>query len=274
VKSVVTGFSLTELMVATALLATATTGGIQAFARAQASRQEASITQQLHERAQYTYASLEPELQMAGFFGAGATPAVLADEGLPAGAAACGSSVIARLNVPVEAVRGWTLDCDSRGGGAMADSDVLIVRRASASLASSAEAGRGQWLSDSTVPANGRLFWRGDATWSPTSVAQGKELRELIVRVYYVARESDGNPGLPALRVKSLTSIAGEPAFIDTEVMPGVESMAVEVVPSADAPRAVRVALRIRADAPPAREDVSSRTLQVVRHFALRNVAH
>ena len=42
--------------------------------------------------------------------------------------------------------------------------------------------------------------------------------------------------------------ITGAPAFIDTEVMPGVESLQVELLPPT-APRSVRVSLRVRADA-------------------------
>src|SRR5690606_12346918 len=64
------GFSLTELMVATTLLATVTAGAVTAFTRAHAARRDAGQLQQLHERAQYVFASFEPELQMAGYFAA------------------------------------------------------------------------------------------------------------------------------------------------------------------------------------------------------------
>jgi hypothetical protein len=266
------GFSLTELMVAAALLATATAGGLQAFGNAQHSRREAGITQQLHERAQYTFATLEPELQMAGYF-AGVGPGHLARGDIPDGAAQCGSELIAELNVPVAVLQRWTLTCEARDSDALPESDVLIVRRVSARLAGSPERGRAQWLSDASEPASGRLFWQGEAPWSAVDVARGHELRDLIVRVYYVAGRADGNDDMPALRVKSLTSIAGQPAFIDTEVMPGVEAMEVELVPASAAPAAVQVTLRVRADPTGASDAATPRTLQITRHFALRNVA-
>ena len=48
------------------------------------------------------------------------------------------------------------------------------------------------------------------------------------MRSYYVSRDSVGNAGLPALRVKSLTSVGGAPQFVDTEVMPAVEDLQVQ----------------------------------------------
>jgi prepilin-type N-terminal cleavage/methylation domain-containing protein len=185
------GFSLTELLVATALLAVVSGGGITALARAHAVWREANLQQQLHERAQYVFATLEP--------------------------------------------------------------------------------GRAQWLGNARKPQQSRLSWHGDTAWRPADVATGNELRELLVRAYYVAPESDGDTALPALRVKSLTSISGVPAFVDTEVMHGIEQLRIEVLPTAAEPRSVRVYLRVRADASGAGAQSAAGTLQVERRFTLRN---
>jgi hypothetical protein len=248
-------------MVATTLLATATAGGLTALGSAQSARRDAGALQELHERAQYVFASLEPELQMAGYFG-DAAPAPQDVASIPPPALRCGPEPIRRLDLAVESMPQWTLPCEARGGGAAAGSQVLVVRRASARMATGPAAGRAQWM---TVGGAGSLYWLGDAPWSNAAQGTGGELRELIVRIYYVARESDGDPSLPALRVKSLTSIAGVPAFLDTEVMHGIEQLQIELQPSPAAPQSVRVRLRVRA-APGTRE--------ITRHFTLRNAAH
>jgi prepilin-type N-terminal cleavage/methylation domain-containing protein len=263
------GFSLTELMVATALLATATAGGITALSQSHAARRDAGELQQLHERAQYIFATLEPELQMAGYFGGVATAAPLAAASIPEVAQRCGVDVIGRVDLPLQVLPTWSLPCEARGSGAAGGSEVLILRRLSARLAERPERGRAQWLSDED-PASARLYWDGEAPWSASTPA-GRELRELLVRIYYVARAADGDLSTPALRVKSLTSIAGVPAFIDTEVMHGIEHLQVEPLPTAAAPRAVRVRLRVRADGPRLGAAQLPRTLELTRQFALRN---
>jgi len=270
VRSRCLGLSLTELMVATTLMATVTAGGLSAFSRAHAARRQAGELQQLHERAQYVFATLEPELQMAGYFGTGASPAPLPAAGIPESALRCGADPIRRLDLPLQVYPAWQLACEARGSGAMADSDVLVVRRISARPAVASQAGRAQWWLRATDPAAARLFWSGEAPDSPASGRDG-ELRDLIVRIYYVARASDGEATLPALRVKSLTSIAGAPAFIDTEVMNGIEDLQVELLPSPAAARYAHLRLRVRADAAGLQAAATPRTIEVERHFALRN---
>lgn len=262
------GLTLTELLVATTLLSSATAGGLAAFSRAHAARSDAGRLQQLHERAQYVFASLEPELQMAGYFGGDTPPAPLPVASIPEPAQRCGVDLIRRLDLPVQALAEWSLACDARGGGAVAGSDVLVVRRAAARPAPVAQAGRAQWLSPAPPSTGGQLHWHGDA---PPHAAANGQVRELIVRLYYVAGSADGEPGSPALRVKSLTSIAGVPAFIDTEVMPGVEGMQIALLPTPAAPQAVRLQLRFRADAPEPGTSNPPGTLEVSRYFWLRN---
>jgi prepilin-type N-terminal cleavage/methylation domain-containing protein len=264
------GFSLTELMVATALFASATAGAVTAISRSHAIRRDAGSSQQLHERAQYVLATLEPELQMAGYFGDGPAPAALATEQVPEAARRCGAGIVSRLDLPLQSLPGWNLPCDARGGGAMAGSDVLIVRRLSARTAARAEAGRAQWLADGARPEVARLYWNGEAPLNPAPAA-GAPLRELLVRIYYVAHAADGDASMPALRVKSLTSIAGVPGFIDTEVMNGIEQLRVELLPSATAPRAVRVQLRVRAEGARRGAAQVPESLEVSRLHVLRN---
>lgn len=263
------GLSLTELLVATTLLATATAGGVTSLSRAYGARRDAGQLQELHERAQYVFATLEPELQMAGYFGAGPPPAPLSTD-VPEGALRCGPEVIRRLDLPVQVLAAWSLPCSAQGGGQVPGSRILVLRRTGARMASRPESGRAQWLATASTGL-GELFWQGDAPWNPAAVAHGAELRELVLRIFYVARNADGEPGLPALRMKNLTSIAGAPAFIDTEVMNGVEDLQVELLPATGMPTRVRVQLRVRAQGPTVRQSAAPQVLETSRLFTLRN---
>jgi len=267
-----TGMSLTEVMIATALLAAASAGGLHAFARARMARADSAVTQQLHERAQYVLATLEPEIQMAGYFAHGTPPHPLEVASVPESAKSCGAHVVARIDIAIEALPEWLLSCAANADGAVPGSSVLIVRRAAASMASAPEPGRAQWFSDATAHASAKMYWLGEAPWSRTHISAGKELRDLMVRIFYVARTADGGERIPALRMKSLTSIAGRPAFIDTEVMAGVENLAVELSPPAAPTQSVRVALRVQSD-PGFADRGALRTIEVSRRFAVRNVA-
>jgi hypothetical protein len=56
-----------------------------------------------------------------------------------------------------------------------------------------------------------------------------REVRDMVVQAYYIAANSDGHEGVPSLRMKMLsTDGAGEPTFIDQEVLRGVEDFQVQ----------------------------------------------
>jgi hypothetical protein len=108
------------------------------------------------------------------------------------------------------------------------------------------------------------LFADGNA---PGPLDDDHEVHDLLVRTYYVAQDSVGQRGVPALRVKSLTRSGAALIFDEDEVMTGVEDLQVQfgiagdasgrvshyVDPgSAELPGAqvvsVRIWLRVRAD--------------------------
>lgn len=244
------GATLVELLIAMLIAAIAVAGALTGLAQSQRSWRKAELTARMHERAQYVFATLEPELQMAGYFGTADVPQLSRDPAsIPGTQWSCGTDVLLPLQRAVRAVNGaWSLPCAAQGRGARSGSDTLILHRASTRVAS---------------VADGALRLAGGST-TP-------ELRDLFVRIYYVAKAADGDARTPALRVKSLTAIAGEPAFIDTEVMPGVADMQIDLLPDAIAPRSVRVRLQVVPDT----ADMSGRepppTLALDRRFMLRN---
>lgn len=221
--------SLIELMMGLLLTSVASLGAFTAWAQGRARYESAQTLGRLQERAQYVFSTLEPELQLAGFYGVqGAS--LLPQPIEPASASSCGAGQATRLLAPVETSRGYALACTPQQPGAVADSAVLTVRRASAQSATP-DAGRMQVLTSLEHPAARGVIVDGVLPAGVTLKPGITELRDLIVRSWYVARESDGNgdPTEPALRVKSLTRVAGQPRFVDTEVMPGVEGLGVQL---------------------------------------------
>lgn len=260
------GFTLTELVIATALFSALTAGGLTAFGHAWNAWRRASGEARLNERAQYVFATLEPELQMAGYFGAGQAPQPVEASDIPTAAQGCGVDLPRRLDLPVEVASAWNLPCAARGG-MVAGTQVLVLRRAAAQTAA-ATAGRAQWLAGGASP--GFLQWNTVMDAAPA--APGVERRDLLLRVYYVSRAADGDAATPALRMKSLSAVTGTPAFIDTEVMPGVEDLQIELFPTPAVPQRVAVTLALRSDSTELRGGAPQR-LRLSRHYTLRNAS-
>jgi Tfp pilus assembly protein PilW len=220
----------------------------------------------LQDASRHAMSVLVPDIEHAGFHGfAGNGIRVMS---LPAGIDDCGADFALALDQPVQASNDRWPDVGGRcaptgsSGGALAGTDTLTLRRASLAT-STPHAGRLQVYSrrlDSQAPVD--VFADGRA---PGTVGENHEVRDVEVRTYYIANDSVGRRGWPALRVKALTESGGAAQFRDEEVMPGVEDLQVElgvagndarvqyVAPDADAARtrpivAVRLWLRIRAE--------------------------
>jgi hypothetical protein len=220
----------------------------------------------LQDSARQAMSVLVPDIEHAGFYGFAGNGFRVTS--LPAGADACGADFAIALERPVEATDDRWLDVGARcgptssAGGARAGADTLTLRSASLSP-SVARAGRLQIISrrlESQSPIE--IFADGRA---PAGRGGNHEVRDLEVRTYYIANDSVGRPGWPALRVKALTESRGAAQFRDEEVMPGVEDLQVElgiagsdarmhyVAPDAPDARtgrivAVRLWLRVRAE--------------------------
>jgi hypothetical protein len=230
---------------------------------------------------------------------------------LPAGIHDCGINLALDLELPVQGSNNTfapgvdALDCApaASAGGAREGSDTLTVRHASLERVP-AHAGRLQ-LYGRRLDAFGAqdLFFDGHA---PGPVDADHDIRDLEIRTYYIANNSVGRAGWPALRVKALTEAAGAAQFRDEEILPGVEDLQVEfgllengavrfITPDLAALRgqhivAVRFWLRIRADATeagfldararhysdvafaPTPTEATQRRLLIERTVALRNL--
>jgi type IV pilus assembly protein PilW len=295
------GFTLIELMVAMAIGVITVIAALQMLATGRNLFRVNERVARLQEQARTAFATIEPDVEMAGLYGfthsadtirlirGGSTKTVIASAlqlrqfplqigdalpiavgGLPPGAHVCGVNFAVDLSMPVQGSNNaFALGrspgaCNAYQGRAQIGADTLTLRRVSTEQ-SVAEANRLQIYAarDTSLSAQ-FMFADGNA---PGPVDDNHEVHDLIVRTYYVARDSVGQRGVPALRVKSLTRSGAALIFDDDEVMTGVEDLQVQfgVAPdangrvshyvdpdSAELPSAqvvsVRIWLRVRSD--------------------------
>lgn len=329
------GFSLLEVMIAAVLGLTLLAAFLSVLQHCRDQFSTNESLARLQDSARHALSVMAADIEHAGFYSFVHSPrvrlvrgaAVLAEGSalrqpeaagapavgvpLPAGSHDCGINFAVDLELPVQgsdnsfAPGSGARDCapTASAGGASAAADTLTVRHASLKTVPP-HAGRLQ-LYIRRLAAFGfqDLFFDGDA---PGPVDRNNEVRDLEIRTYYIANNSVGRVGWPALRVKSLTEAAGAPQFRDEEVLPGVEDLQVEfgisengrvryLAPDRSSLRgrlivAVRVWLRIRADITdgryfddralnyaggsfvPSRAESAQRRVLIERTFALRNV--
>jgi len=265
----VRGVTLVELMVTLVIGSVVIVGALALYARGSDLYRVSERVARLQEQARVAMSVIEPDIELAGYYGftnspdaiqltrganpggvlalahemrqwplrmGGAVPVAVA--GLPAGAHSCGINFAVDVTTPVQASNGVfalgvaPTGCEPYQGRARPGADTLTLRRAETQRAT-AEANRLQ-LFTSRLSSQAMQLLIADGV-SPGAVDADHELRNLVVRTYYVARDSVGRRDFPALRVKALTRSGNALAFADDEVMPGVEDLQVQLAITAGA---------------------------------------
>ena len=226
------GFTLIELLVGIALGWLVVSGALALHQAVNRSSRQAAALAELNDTARFALAYIETDLRQAGFLGLNGNAESIdgvAGPGDPVAIpvrADCGPNWAVELTTPVAGFNNrYGLDC-APYRGALAGSDVLVVRRAAGRLARP-EAGR---LQLHTSLAGGQLVADGRA---PPSLTPPVETRDVIVGAYYVSRSSSLGTGTPSLRRKVLQ--AG-PRVVDEELMPGVEDLQLQLGLDLDPP--------------------------------------
>ncbi|MEZ5459554.1 MAG: PilW family protein [Steroidobacteraceae bacterium] len=241
------GFSLVELLVALTIGGLLITGTVFIYSQSRNTFTLNESQARLQEDARYVLSVIEPEIQLAGYFGfsnqggnisffdAGTLTHVSAlrqDDAefatVPAALHSCGTNWALDLFMSVQGAENtydWApagANCAASGGGAVADTDTLTIRRVAVAT-SAPTSTRIQFYTNRLAPNENYLF-RANAAPGPIT-ANVTEVRNLVVQGYYISQNSVGIAGLPALRRKSL--VAG-PAWLDEEIMRGVEDLQVQ----------------------------------------------
>jgi len=299
------GFTLIELMIAMTIACTLVAGTLALYGQVRETYRVNDRVARLQEQGRFAMSVIEPDVELAGYYGfTNVADAVLLVHGtspettvataaelrqfavraggpppppvaaLPTGAHACGVNFAVDLSVPVQGsngafAMGRAATCAPYRSRAQAGADTLTIRRVE-TLASSAEGARIQMYASRLTSLTRELMFADGA--APGTLDADHRIHNMVVRTYYVARDSVGRSDFPALRVKSLTRSGASAVFDDDEVMPGIEDLQVQfgidtrdeirggrvtryVNPDfVDLPRvqvvAVRIWLRVRADEP------------------------
>jgi type IV pilus assembly protein PilW len=240
------GLSLIELLVALAIGGFLIIGAVTVQSQ---TRKTFTVTEnqaRLQETARFVLSVIEPDVQLAGLMGytnesdqvqlsVGGNivpPSELkiskgAVAGVPSVMNDCGNNYVFDVTTAIKVDNGtWSLVCAASGGGFVAGTDALTVRRSGVEKATPT-AGRIQLYTHRLAVQNQRMFWNGTA---PDALVDNiSEVRDLIMQAYYVARDSDGRPGLPSLRLKQILASGGAGQWDDQEIVRGVEDIQIEL---------------------------------------------
>jgi type IV pilus assembly protein PilW len=251
------GLGLIELLVALVVSGIIVAGVVYVYDQSRRTYTTNETVARVQEQARFVFSFIEAELQLAGGYGltnnagavmlrsslvsddvgvehlrqVAAVPAAL----IPLAAHACGRNFAVDLMLAVQGSNdefalgpNSTDACEPQGGGYLAGTDTLTVRRAS-TLRESALAGNQLQLYVNRLAASADRILVGIPE-PPEALRPGvTEVRNLVVRTFYVSQDSDGRPGVPALRMKRLRELdhpAG--AFEDEELAAGVEDLQVQ----------------------------------------------
>lgn len=216
------GMTLIETMVAMTIGTILIGGAITIYIQSQANYRTADSLSQLQENVRFALDSLEPDIQLARFWGRNNMPNLIDTMGIQVGCTGAtdlqATAFAMRLATPVEARDdGYDLDC--AGSNPRGDSDVLVLRHASARIANTLAVGRVQVESNFT---SGQLF---DDALAP-GLLDG-EVRNVVVNAYYIG-DSTFDASVPALRRLTLVDGGAQGRLEDQEVIPGVENLQVQ----------------------------------------------
>jgi type IV pilus assembly protein PilW len=211
------GMTLIELMVSMAIGLFLTWGAFEVYVQSKSNYRAAEVTTRLQENARFALEMVEPDLRLAGFWGA-----LQVDTGAGIAISCDGTDVTAwatDFRAAVDATDGaYEIDC-APFSDARDDSDVLVVRHAS-ERTTDLEPGRVQ-LQTSLVSA--AAFDDGVV---PPGYDATSETRDLVVHAYYVDNTSSFADGIPSLRRHTLVDGG---VIEDQEMVSGVENLQVQL---------------------------------------------
>jgi type IV pilus assembly protein PilW len=244
-----TGLSLIELMISLVIGSVLIAGAVLVYSQSRSTYSVNETVARLQEQARYVFSIMEPDVQLAGYYGYSNAPQDFSywaagsitpvsqlqqlaadkdfDSVLPTGVTNCGKNFAVDLLATVEGstvpADGTTaLDgagCRSPDTAPLKDSDTLTIRRSSVDDAAPTSA-RLQLLVNRLKRSNERIF---NASTAPETVdPKVNAVRDLMVRTYYVSQVPNK---LPELRVIAL---GDGPKFDDTAVMSGIQDMQVQ----------------------------------------------
>lgn len=242
------GLTLIEMLVGLAISSLIIVGTVFVYSQSRTSYALNDKQARLQEYGRYALSVLEPDLQLAGYFGFSNNPTdlrfmdpVSGNEypvsqleqndtkvvTAPDAIHTCGTNFVVDLLATVQGTNGAyfsaATDCQPKFDY-QTDSDTLTIRRASTAVAA-VSAAKLQLYVNELKRSNQFIF---AAATAPGPIDDSREVHDLILHSYYIAQQSDASKTTPSLRRKYLATKGGNPSIEDEEVLPGVEDMQVE----------------------------------------------
>lgn len=248
------GLTMVELLVGLAIGSFIIVGAVMVYSQTRSSYAINEVHARLQENGRYALSMLEPDIQLAGYYGFSNNPADFrytngsteipitqleqtdaAMASPPPAVTTCGNNFLVDLQMTVQGsndAAGPIATCappnvtGMNAGAYRTLTDTLTIRRSStADIAATPTASRIQLYVNALKRSNQYLF---NSNTAPGPVDANRVLRNLVVRTYYVAANSSARTNFPTLWRKSLDSNSGNPAIIDEEILPGVEDFQVQ----------------------------------------------
>jgi type IV pilus assembly protein PilW len=242
------GLTLIELMVSLAIGSLLIVGAVTVYSQSRSTYRVSDTVARMQENARYALSIMEPDIQLAGYYGfSNRADSFSFISGGSAGTSIPGSGLrndspdevdIDQTDTPCERNFAVNLIATVQGTnneyglncvpaiGYRAGSDTITIRRSSLQQTAPVD-GKVQLVSSRFTPT-AYIFADGQLPAGFTEVADKVEVRDVVVRMYYIAQDTEkpAVAGLPALRVKSL---GRGPTFTDEEVISGVEDLQVQL---------------------------------------------
>ena len=234
------GVTLVELMIAMVIGLFLLLGTVTVFQQSRSNFRVSDSIARLQENGRFVLDMMEPDIRVAKLWGRSGDPGLI-DNVLPGGlTVTCDTVDSSAAMLPPTTYTAWALDINrevwavdessgyghaalgvpcSPNAGAQAQSDALVIRRASTQpivptagmIQVHTDLTRGEFFNDGAVPVG---------------YAAAAQTHNVVTNVYYVSPRSDLDPNMPSLRIKTLM-----PGGVhqDQEIMPGVENLQVQL---------------------------------------------
>lgn len=222
------GFTLIEMMVAMAIGLVLILGAVNIYAQGRQSFRTAESIARIQENARFALDLMGPDIRLVNYWGRSSEAAYIAPPGAGLVVTCNAADVSAwALNMAngIEAIDdGYTLPCPAFSG-AQPGTDVLVLRHASGQPVAPT-AGRLQIQSGriSAVMFNTGIIPLGSVPAPPASGTH-----DMVINAYYVDQQSSLGATVPSLRRLTLVPGAGAGTLQDQEIIPGVESLQVQL---------------------------------------------
>jgi type IV pilus assembly protein PilW len=239
------GLTLIELLVGLTISSLIIVGTVFVYSQSRTTYALNDRQARLQEYGRYALSLMEPDLQLAGFFGYSNNPTDLrfmdgtneyptsqleqVDTKVVAAPTAihtCGNNFAIDLIATVQGTNDtYTGVACAATGTYQAGTDTLTIRRASTAPALAVTKTKLQLYVNALKRSNQFIF---SSDTAPGPVDDTRKVHDLIVNTYYVSQSSDGSATTPSLRRKYLTTDGTNPIVQDEEILPGVEDLQVQ----------------------------------------------